>query len=98
MRPNPTISTRQFFIVGPGEISWRVLVEAIQIAIPDSGNEGNMTADLGQFDLANEIAASQRQQSWPSGIRAKTLFQEAGFSSRADLDEARHPDEGTPCG
>ncbi|HZL27160.1 MAG TPA: cupin domain-containing protein [Acidobacteriaceae bacterium] len=49
------------------------------MAIPDSGGDGNMTANLGQFNLTNEIAESQRQQPWPSGIHAKTLFKKQDF-------------------
>jgi quercetin dioxygenase-like cupin family protein len=49
------------------------------MAIPGSGDDGNMTADLGQFDLTNEIAGSQKQKPWPSGIHAKTLFKKQDF-------------------
>jgi quercetin dioxygenase-like cupin family protein len=49
------------------------------MAIPGSGDDGNMTADLGLFDLTNEIAESQSQQPWPSGIHASTLFKKQDF-------------------
>lgn len=49
------------------------------MAVPDSGNDGNMTGDLRQFDLTSEIAEAQKQQPWPSGIRAKTLLKNDDF-------------------
>jgi quercetin dioxygenase-like cupin family protein len=44
------------------------------MAIQVSANDGNMTTELGQFDLASEIADAQKQRPWPSNIYAKTLF------------------------
>ena len=47
--------------------------------IPGSGDDGNMTADLAQFDLMREIADSEQQKPWPSGIHAKTLYKKQDF-------------------
>ena len=46
---------------------------------PASGTDGNMTGDLAQFDLPREIAQSDRQKPWPSGIHARTLFKKPDF-------------------
>jgi len=47
--------------------------------IPGSGDDGNMTADLAQFDLMREIADSEQQKPWPSGIHAKTQYKKQDF-------------------
>jgi quercetin dioxygenase-like cupin family protein len=47
--------------------------------IPGSGNDGNMTADLAQFDLMRELADSELQKPWASGIHAKTLYKKQDF-------------------
>jgi quercetin dioxygenase-like cupin family protein len=47
--------------------------------IPGSGDDGNMTADLAQFDLTREIADSAQQKPWPSGIHARTLYKKHDF-------------------
>ena len=39
-----------------------------------SGGDGNMITDRAQYDLTLEIADSERQRPWPSGIYAKTLY------------------------
>ena len=49
------------------------------MAIPVSNDDGNMTAELGQFDLTTEIADAQKQKPWPSGVHAKTLFKKQDF-------------------
>ena len=49
------------------------------MAIPVSSDDGNMTAELGQFDLTAEIAETQKQKPWSSGIHAKTLFKKQDF-------------------
>jgi quercetin dioxygenase-like cupin family protein len=49
------------------------------MSILGSGDDGNMTADLAQFDLTREIADSERQKPWPSGIHAKTLYKKRDF-------------------
>jgi quercetin dioxygenase-like cupin family protein len=49
------------------------------MATPVSSDDGNMTAELGQFDLTAEIADSQQHKPWPSGIHAKTLFKKPDF-------------------
>ena len=38
-----------------------------------------MTGDLAQFDLLREIAQSDQQKPWPSGIHARTLFKKPDF-------------------
>jgi quercetin dioxygenase-like cupin family protein len=47
--------------------------------IPGSGDDGNMIDDLAHFDLMREIADSDRQKPWPSGIHAKTLYKKKDF-------------------
>ena len=47
--------------------------------IPGSGDDGNMTSDLARFDLTHEIAGSEQQKPWPSGIHAKTLYKKKDF-------------------
>ena len=47
--------------------------------IPGSGDDGNMIADLAHFDLTREIADSDQQKPWPSGIYAKTLYKKRDF-------------------
>jgi len=49
------------------------------MSILGSGDDGNMTADLAQFDLTGEIADSEQQKPWPSGIHAKTLYKKRDF-------------------
>ncbi|HEV2620050.1 MAG TPA: cupin domain-containing protein [Acidobacteriaceae bacterium] len=49
------------------------------MAIPEAGKDGNMVAELGEFDLAAEIAAARSLKPWPSGIHAKTLFKKDDF-------------------
>ena len=44
-----------------------------------SGDDGNMVADRALFDLTLEMAESERQKSWPSGIYAKTLYKKQDF-------------------
>jgi quercetin dioxygenase-like cupin family protein len=50
-----------------------------QMPILKSGDDGNMVADRAQFDLTLEIADSERQKPWPSGIHAKTLYKKLDF-------------------
>jgi quercetin dioxygenase-like cupin family protein len=47
--------------------------------IPGSADDGTMTADLAQFDLANEMAEFERRKPWASGIHARTLFKKSDF-------------------
>jgi quercetin dioxygenase-like cupin family protein len=47
--------------------------------IPGSADDGTMTANLAQFDLANEMAEFERHKPWPSGVRARTLFKKSDF-------------------
>lgn len=47
--------------------------------IPGFSDDGNMTADLAHFDLTQEIANSEQQKPWPSGIHAKTLYKVRDF-------------------
>ncbi|MGA7237263.1 MAG: cupin domain-containing protein [Bryobacteraceae bacterium] len=49
------------------------------MSIQGSGDDGNMTADLAQFDLTREIADSEQQKPWPSGIHARTLYKKPDF-------------------
>jgi quercetin dioxygenase-like cupin family protein len=49
------------------------------MAIPGSGDDGNTIADLAHFDLRREIADSDQQKPWPSGIYAKTLYKKRDF-------------------
>ena len=44
-----------------------------------SGGDGNMVADRARFDLTLEMAGSERQKPWPSGIYAKTLYKKQDF-------------------
>ena len=46
---------------------------------PGSGDDGNMTSDLARFDLTREIADSELQKPWPSGIHAKMLYKKPDF-------------------
>lgn len=46
----------------------------ITIPLPGSGDDGNAIPDLAQFDLLQEIAASEQRKPWPSGIHARTLY------------------------
>lgn len=41
--------------------------------------DGTMLKDLTQFDLAQEIADSERKKPWESGHYAKTLFKKSDF-------------------
>jgi quercetin dioxygenase-like cupin family protein len=45
----------------------------------ESGDDGNMTDDRACFDLTLEIADSEQQKPWPSGIHAKTLYKKQDF-------------------
>ncbi len=47
--------------------------------IPGSADDGTMTADVSQFDLANEMAEFEQHKPWPKGIHAKTLFKKKDF-------------------
>jgi quercetin dioxygenase-like cupin family protein len=47
--------------------------------IPGSADDGTMTADLAQFDLAHEIAEFESRKPWPSGIYSRTLFKKKDF-------------------
>ncbi len=47
--------------------------------IPGSGDDGNMTGELANFNLTREIADSEQQKPWPSGIHARTLFKKQDF-------------------
>jgi hypothetical protein len=47
--------------------------------IPGSAEDGTMTADLAQFDLAHEMADSEGHKPWPSGIHSRTLFKKPDF-------------------
>ena len=47
--------------------------------LPGSGDDGNMTSDLACFDLTREIADSDQQKPWPSGIHARTLYKKRDF-------------------
>ena len=47
--------------------------------IPGSGDDGTMTANLAQFDLANEMAELECHKPWPSGVSARTLFKKSDF-------------------
>jgi quercetin dioxygenase-like cupin family protein len=40
-------------------------------------DDGTMTKDLAQFDVAQEIADSERKKPWESGHYAKTLFKKS---------------------
>jgi hypothetical protein len=39
-----------------------------------AADDGTMTADLAQFDLAHEMAEFEHHKPWPKGIHAKTLW------------------------
>lgn len=41
--------------------------------------DGNMIDDLAQFNLQQEIAASEKKKPWPSGIYAETLLKKHDF-------------------
>ncbi len=47
--------------------------------IPGSADDGTMTADLVQFDLAHEMDEFAHHKPWPSGIHSKTLFKKSDF-------------------
>jgi len=47
--------------------------------IPGSADDGTMTADLAQFDLAHEMDEFALHKPWPSGIHSKTLFKKPDF-------------------
>ena len=47
--------------------------------LPKSGDDGKIVADRAHFDLTPEIADSERQKPWPSGIYAKTLYKKQDF-------------------
>jgi len=47
--------------------------------IPGSADDGTMTADLAQFDLAHEMAEFEHHKPWPSGIHSRTLFKKKDF-------------------
>jgi quercetin dioxygenase-like cupin family protein len=47
--------------------------------LPGSGDDGNMTSDLACFDLTREIADSDQQKPWPSGIHARNLYKKRDF-------------------
>ena len=48
--------------------------------IPGSADDGTMTANLAQFDLANEMAEFEHAISHiPSGVRTRTLFKKTDF-------------------
>jgi quercetin dioxygenase-like cupin family protein len=49
------------------------------MAIPVSADDGTMTADLAQFDLAHEMAEFEHHKPWPSGIHSRTLFKKKDF-------------------
>ena len=40
-------------------------------------DDGSMIKDLAQFDVAQEIADSERKKPWESGDYAKTLFKKS---------------------
>jgi quercetin dioxygenase-like cupin family protein len=46
---------------------------------PSSNDDGTMIADLAHFDLLREIAESEQQKPWPSGIHAITLYKKQDF-------------------
>lgn len=41
--------------------------------------DGNMIDNLAQFDLQREIAESEQNKPWPSGIHSKMLFKKPDF-------------------
>ncbi len=43
------------------------------MAHADFKDDGNMIADLAQFDLAREFRDAQQHKPWPSGLYSKTL-------------------------
>jgi quercetin dioxygenase-like cupin family protein len=47
--------------------------------IPGSSDDGTMTADMAQFDIAHEMAEFERHKPWASGIHARTLFKKSDF-------------------
>jgi len=47
--------------------------------IPGSNDDGTMIADLGHFDLSHEIAKSERQKLWTSGIHSRMPYKRQGF-------------------
>ncbi len=49
------------------------------MAVPLVADDGTMTADLAQFDLAREMAEFDHYKPWPKGIHAKTLFKKKDF-------------------
>jgi len=42
-------------------------------------DDGTMIKDLGQFDVAQEMADSEQKKPWESGHYAKTLFKKSDF-------------------
>jgi len=46
---------------------------------PGSADRGKITVELAHFDLMGEIAESERQKPWPSGIHSRTLFKKQDF-------------------
>ena len=49
------------------------------MTIPLVADDGTMTADLAQFDLAHEMAEFEHHKPWPKGIHSKTLFKKKDF-------------------
>ncbi len=46
---------------------------------PGSDDRDEITVELAHFDLMGEIAESERQKPWPSGIHSRTLFKKQDF-------------------
>jgi quercetin dioxygenase-like cupin family protein len=68
--------------------------------IPGSADDGTMTADLAQFDLAHEMAEFEHHKPWASGIHSKTLFKKKDFRAvlicmEADSTIREHHADGT---
>ena len=49
------------------------------MTIPLVADDGTMTADLAQFDLAHEMAEFEHDKPWPKGSHAKTIFKKKDF-------------------
>lgn len=47
--------------------------------VPGSVEDGNVTGDFAQFNLSREIADSERQKPWPSGIHTRILTKRPDF-------------------
>jgi len=45
----------------------------------NADKSGNMIGGLAQFNLADEIADSERKKPWKQGLYAKTLFKKSDF-------------------